>query len=187
MCALWLLSLGKMKLSIKTYECSWFRVVCEDHFEPTEFEEDHQAILLGYKPRKVLKPNFVPTIFTHEIWIHNENPLFLSCMIMLLFMYSEYYTSFNRTKWFYVYLLLPFFYRPKITITSHTLLWILTTTSYPIHRGLIHFAPLKFSKIAATMSAYREPPCQPSEPPCQPTEPPCQPTEPPCQPTELSI
>ena len=44
-------------------------VVCEDHFEDSCFDERStlQARLMGWKIRKRLKPDAVPTIFVHRL------------------------------------------------------------------------------------------------------------------------
>eukprot|EP00057_Strongylocentrotus_purpuratus_P004206 XP_003728232.1 PREDICTED: uncharacterized protein LOC100889074 isoform X2 [Strongylocentrotus purpuratus] len=61
-CEKWLSILGSQKFKIETYECVRSRVVCEDHFKPECFEEDIRAKIMGYEPRKRLRPDAVPTI-----------------------------------------------------------------------------------------------------------------------------
>ena len=40
--------------------------VCSEHFEPSCFQRDLQAELMGTKPRNILKDNAVPTMFKHS-------------------------------------------------------------------------------------------------------------------------
>ena len=40
--------------------------VCSGHFEPSYFKRDLQAVLLGTKPRNVMKDDAVPTIFKNS-------------------------------------------------------------------------------------------------------------------------
>ncbi|XP_041460349.1 uncharacterized protein LOC121411610 isoform X1 [Lytechinus variegatus] len=64
-CEKWLNFLGREKLlPIEAYESlhNRSRVVCEDHFAPESYEVDMRAKIMGYKPRKKLKPDAVPTI-----------------------------------------------------------------------------------------------------------------------------
>ena len=40
--------------------------VCSGHFEPSYFKRDLQAVLMGTKPRNVMKDDAVPTIFKNS-------------------------------------------------------------------------------------------------------------------------
>ena len=50
--------------TVKTFRFGKSKKVCEDHFESTCFEENLEAEALGYKPRKKLKADSFPTIFS---------------------------------------------------------------------------------------------------------------------------
>ncbi len=52
--------------TVKTFTFGDYKKVCEDHFSPDCFEENFQAKLLGYKPRRKLKEDAVPTIFSFK-------------------------------------------------------------------------------------------------------------------------
>ncbi|KAJ8050228.1 hypothetical protein HOLleu_03345 [Holothuria leucospilota] len=53
-----------MKLDFRTFVSSKDLVVCEDHFTEDCFKEDLKSKLMGTKPRKLLKDDAVPTIFS---------------------------------------------------------------------------------------------------------------------------
>lgn len=54
------------KISRENPTISQNSVVCSEHFEPDCFERDMKAELLGSKPKAWLKPEAVPSIFSHR-------------------------------------------------------------------------------------------------------------------------
>lgn len=64
LCRKWLNALSVMKFDIRTFESSKDNVVCEDHFTEDCFEEDVKSKIMGTKPRKILKDDAVPTVFS---------------------------------------------------------------------------------------------------------------------------
>lgn len=54
------------KLSRENFEISKHTVLCSEHFEPTCFERDLGAELLGTKPKSTLKSDAIPTLFCHR-------------------------------------------------------------------------------------------------------------------------
>lgn len=54
------------KISRKDANPTKESVVCSDHFTPDSYERNLQAELLGYKPKPKLKPDAVPTLFSHS-------------------------------------------------------------------------------------------------------------------------
>eukprot|EP00105_Crassostrea_gigas_P012643 XP_011428697.1 PREDICTED: uncharacterized protein LOC105329205 [Crassostrea gigas] len=63
LCKRWIHNLGNKKLNIKTFVFAYHKIVCEKHFEEDCFEDDVEARLMNFKPRKKLKKGAVPTIF----------------------------------------------------------------------------------------------------------------------------
>nr|XP_022296455.1 uncharacterized protein LOC111106186 [Crassostrea virginica] len=63
LCKRWIHNLGNDKLNIKTFVFAYHKIVCEKHFEEDCFEDDIEARLMNFKPRKKLKKGAVPTIF----------------------------------------------------------------------------------------------------------------------------
>ena len=64
-CKKWIHNIKNAKFDYKSFVPNKSFVVCEDHFEPECFEENRQALLLGYNPRsKKLRDDAVPTIFS---------------------------------------------------------------------------------------------------------------------------
>ncbi|XP_048733628.2 THAP domain-containing protein 3-like [Ostrea edulis] len=63
LCKRWIHNLGNNNLNIKTFVFAYHKVVCEKHFEEDCFEDDVEARLMNFKPRKKLKRGAVPTIF----------------------------------------------------------------------------------------------------------------------------
>ncbi len=63
----WLHNIGTGK-KVNKFTFGANSVVCEDHFEDSCFDERAalQARLMGWKTRKRLKPDAVPTIFVHR-------------------------------------------------------------------------------------------------------------------------
>ena len=52
---------------LETFQFSKDKVLCEKHFLPEMFQEDIRARLMGHTPsKKLLKPDAVPTIFSHR-------------------------------------------------------------------------------------------------------------------------
>lgn len=61
----WLHNMGT-GFTIQSFSFGRDKTLCADHFHEACFKEDLQAKLMGYKPKKLLLPGAIPTIFKHK-------------------------------------------------------------------------------------------------------------------------
>ncbi len=61
----WLHNIGT-GFTVSSFKFISSKTVCEDHFHVDCFKEDLRAKLMGSKPKKILIPGAIPTIFKHN-------------------------------------------------------------------------------------------------------------------------